>query len=291
MKKFLSDILLTALFGLFFIIVSDLIALKANNPFKEKYNNLIRNCDSIEILLVGNSHIAQNVDEEILGPDCCNMAMGGSGGRFPKDVAEKFVPLLSNLNTLIINLDYIPEIDSSKLQREPKPIDLSWNKKMIFLHSAYWDVYDGLNNKSAFLNDQTKSFITGTDIYLVGLLEDTTYESTWWNSNKLDKISVEEYEEKINIITSLAKLCKQNSIRFIVITTPASDEFCSKTQIHQIQIMHHIMDSISTIYPLEYGEYLCDGEFRDLSYYSDYGHLNHRGATLFTKRVKKDFNL
>ena len=243
------------------VIAVDLIALKVDNPFKKKYQYLVENSDKIKILLLGNSHIAQNIDETSLSPYSLNMAVGGSGFCHHKAVADKFIPLLTDLNTIIINLDYIPEVDTSMKHKEIKPIDVSWGKKMNFLHSAYWNVYDGVINKSAFLSNQIKPQINGTNNRFVGTLKDTTYHPKWWRSSEIGKISIEEYEENINEISFFAQLCSKNGFRLIVLTAPVSDELCMRIKESQILKMQYLMDSISAQYPFEYRNYLCDEQF------------------------------
>jgi hypothetical protein len=51
------------------------------------------------------------------------------------------------------------------------------------------------------------------------------------------------------------------------------------------------MQSLSTTFNIEYKFYHNSPDFRADSLYADDHHLNHIGATLFARRVKKDFNL
>ena len=92
-------------------------------------------------------------------------------------------------------------------------------------------------------------------------------------------------------LTELAKVCKENGVRFIVITSPHTDRYLAKTNIKGLNTMHDIIDHVNRYYPIEYKNYMNDADFRSDSLYFDDQHLNSVGTDIFTLRIKKDFGI
>ena len=99
------------------------------------------------------------------------------------------------------------------------------------------------------------------------------------------------YEEYIKYLREIACVCYKNNIRFIVVTPPCADYYNSNVSDEGIRNLYTIVDSVKTYYPIEYCNYLKDAEFRTDSIYYNADHLNSRGADMFAKRVRDDFNL
>ena len=67
--------------------------------------------------------------------------------------------------------------------------------------------------------------------------------------------------------------------------------FLAYTTLEGFTQLNNIIEEIRQDSPIEYHNYIADSSFRADSLYHDATHLNHKGATLFAERVKKDFFL
>ena len=107
-------------------------------------------------------------------------------------------------------------------------------------------------------------------------------------SNPPNQLSV---EQSIEYLTAMAKMLNERGIRFIVVVPPFPGLYMDRFTDDGVRNLQLIADSVNKHYPMEYKSYLADTLFSSDSLYSNWNHLNHRGATMFAERVKEDFGL
>lgn len=293
MKAFLRIVAITLLFVCLFLAALEWCLDHHSNEFTTKYSYWYEHRNDITTLLVGNSHIQMNVIAEELGPDVCNMAIGGSSQTHARQMFESYVPQMERLKTVIINFDYQPVSDSAIANGEP-PVDVS-NDYMNYVHNRYLRLG---NSKSCY------HYALLCDQLHFSVLEETTYTDLYVNKNDVDKeftydpfsdqrgmISLDDYYGVIDNLCAMCELAKKHDVRIIAVTAPAHPYSYKLTTLENVELMNRTMDSLSRIFPLEYKNYLYDSSFVDDDLYFDVQHLNRRGALLFTKRIKEDFGL
>lgn len=97
--------------------------------------------------------------------------------------------------------------------------------------------------------------------------------------------------ECIKLLNELVEICQKYKVRLIVYTPPFSDDYIAEMTDEGRANLQKIAHSVNKNHPIEYHDYTDDKDYRDPSLYFNWNHLNHKGATLFTKRIRRDFQL
>ena len=100
-----------------------------------------------------------------------------------------------------------------------------------------------------------------------------------------------QYNNYVSMIAEIAKIVADHHAELIVVTSPAHHRFRCQTNAKNIELMNSTMDSLASIYPIRYKNYLLDTVFYHEELFTDIHHLNRKGASTFTQMIKKDFNL
>lgn len=293
MRFFIKDIFITLATICFLTICLEILVDYYPNEFSAKYNHWYENRDQITTLLIGNSHIQSNIDASVLGPDAYNMAVGGSNMNHVVKMAESYIPQMDNLNTVIVNFDYLPVYgDTDNYNTNKSKKDDKWEDYLNYIHHKYLHI-----NTSCSHFDYA---ITCGQLHFKTLL---TYNLTDLNQGKLDgkfndnpyykigKSSLQDFHSQVNKIVIIAQLASMRKARLIVVTSPTVGTRLRQIVQRNVDLMNNTMDSLSLIYPIEYRNYLIDTSLLHEELFADMQHLNRKGAKILTQRIVNDFGL
>ena len=298
MKLFVKDVASTLLAICLAVLLLEIVVDFYPNEFIAKYREWYNNRDNITILLIGNSHIQTNIKASVIGQNAYNMAIGGSDINNAIDIAREYIPQMKNVNTIIVNFDYMHVYDTGDTfetrQSDTcnKQIDNDWRDYMSYIHHRY--LHSGSRcsryNYALLCNQMHYTTLCNqklTDLHLDKLKGDFTDNPCF----SMGRSSMDLFNNQLNLLSTIAQITKEKQARLIVITSPANKSFCKQITQRNIVLMNNAMDSLSLIYPIEYKNYLLDTMFQKDELYMDIHHFNTQGSTLFTNQLKKDFRL
>ncbi len=265
--------------------------------YTHKYSQVYGN-PAITTLFMGSSYLENCMNPHLLqdNDSIYDFAISGRWIYWDVQLAERIFPTMSNLKTVIFPIGY--EAVYSSYHYQPCNPE---NELYMYKYSKYMNIYyDRLPQR----------FTCRSALYMNQLRhkkwKDITYDSLGyypivgkspkWEMSVKRNIhrswpAQECYREYLNYLTDFAQICHQNGIRLIAITFPCADYYLENIQPEGVQDLYALIDSVQSHYPIEYHNYLYDDEFRADSIYYNANHLNSIGATLFARRVRKDFNL
>lgn len=302
MKQFFIDLLLTIIFVAAISIPLSRLTNSTGNELSEVKNihwYITHNSSDIKLLLLGHSHFYNSINPEVLGDSVLNASASGRVIYYDVEIAKRMLPLMKNLKTVIYPMHYTFEnacliySDRNNRRRDfygyqrslniPPPIEFQWEQFIYQITLAcYVDNFSIsrlIQKASQHDSITTNSHCKFAPLYGIG---------NWDRPERYTQIRKEEFTAKL---TELAGLCNKYNIRFIVTTSPGSNEYLKHITPDGINNLYDVIANVSKKYPIEYKNYLNDSLFRNDSLYFDASHLNFEGATLFAQRVKVDFCL
>lgn len=289
MRQFVND---TIIIILFIAIIGGSIycygidyTQTTNNLYKQHY--IEQHGKEISTLLLGHSQAAHGINPWNLGDSVFDMAEPSRIPYYDKEILLRNIKYLPNLKTVIYPLNY--HLSPWKCYYSKESCEQLANE---YIHSM------GINPPQEFIIQpfgttlrrlfSFKNYINKIDCDSLGYIS----LGDIFNDG-LDFLVVPVEEDSIiDILCQMGETCKENGIRFVIISTPCNNTF--NTQIVDtigLNRISRIIDSVRNKYPVEYHDYLNHPDFRNDSLYYGQTHLNHKGATLFAQRIKEDIGL
>lgn len=293
MRLFIKDTLACAafIFLMAATIVLTLGAKQQNQELQYKYDYMENRADSIKTLLLGHSHFANSINPHVID-STFDLAVSARISLFDAQLAERYVPQMPHLHAVVYPLAYEQEAGAAYLNPE-------LYGDLMYAYRRYMHLND------LPLYETRKGELSYWKKYIRRSLTYQAYYSTW----KCDSLGYCSLKDEVSDTRSanfapgsaakvteslkrMARVCSENGVRLIVVTNPANNTFLKHTVTKEgVDSLYSIIRSVDSLYPVEYHCYLDDPQFRDSTLFHDQTHLNHRGATLFAERVKKDFGL
>ena len=290
MKGFISDfekaaIVVFIAFLSIFIMGRNYVQ-ESNNLYKQRY--IEQHGAEIKTLILGHSQAANGINPWVMGDSVFNMAELSRILYYDKEILKRNIALMPNQKIVIYPMLY--QIDNGAFFENESFREFSINdykKNMGINPPAEFDdnspyrprIFDVLNYHY---------YVSTRDCDSLGYL--TLGDSS---SDAIDFINTEVNEDNIvTMLCTMARVCNMHGVRFIVLSMPCNNTF-NKQSVDSMGLVRveRIIDSVKEKYPVEYGNYLNHPDFRSDGLFQRQTHLNHKGATLFALRIKKDFNL
>jgi len=298
------------------IIVSiDFWLRNQNSTYKEKVNGLEEEKDSIQLVILGDSHAAYGIDPTQFSLNSYNLANLGQSLYFDKRITLKHIDELKKLQYVLINFDYPSFYYSSQGDFD------TWSyygNGIKYKNKQYW-----LANISPFLfgytKDVTKSIakkrvanlwkykdadiidhidveyyrINPKDKFTKGFLGvkgpiDSTFNETWCKRrakyfNNTIFPSTERKEVLYDLEDFIKKL-KQRNVTPVLITPPMFYEYYAYLDTAVLRQNEEDIGMLCKLYNIEYWDFSNDPRFAySKEDYSDPDHLNKKGAKRFTR--------
>lgn len=296
MRLFIRDIV-----SCFFVIafLMEFILLFADNNYSYKSKYLTAHNNDIDILLLGNSYFENGLNSSVLSDSAFNAASSARWIYYDKLIAEKYIPTMGNLKTVIFPMSYkTPFYHSYHYKNKYTGMVVIYDYAK-FMHLFYDKFPQKYIYWSALLTgnfnfDQITSKRNCNDDGYCPLYGSVADFSTAQNVDP-EIINVENVDKQVaeytQYLMDIAKVCRDNGVRFIVVTPPCHDIYIQNTRKEGMDVLLRIIASVKAKYPVEYENYLYDDDYRADTLYYNCSHLNNIGAIKFAKRLKSDFNL
>jgi hypothetical protein len=292
MKHFLLEAAIIFAFGIVFVLGIESLQrmIHGDNVYSFKYDYMEKNASKIKTLLLGHSLFEESFNSNVLGDGTFNLAICGRVSYYDVKLLERYIDRMDSLQVVIFPVHYALDnactyFDDWHLREAyvyhyykymkittPGQMQLYYSPKITF----QWE----RKNKGEIIDSVDK---TG-----YGQLPDAKHHITAPSLRLYTQLF--PYNYCVNL-KRIARICHENNVRFIAITPPATNTFLAYTTLEGFTQLNNIIEEIRQDSPIEYHNYIADSSFRADSLYHDATHLNHKGATLFAERVKKDFFL
>lgn len=289
MKNFLSEFLIITLLvvvmcGTIYWQGHDYVQ-ESNNLYKQRY--IEQHGSEIKTLILGHSQAANGINPWVMGDSVFNMAEPSRILYYDKEILKRNIASLPNLKVVIYPLLY--QIDNGafftmesfrsfaiKEYKKAMDIDPPYEYRNYVVNPTISDVLS-IHHYNNMRDCDSLGYISIGDDF----------------SDSKDYIDIEVNEDSIiTMLCNMAEICNERNIRFVIITEPCTNTFNEQVvNAEGVARLYRIVDSVKTYYSVEYHDYHNHPRFRNSELFHSQTHLNHQGATLFTKQIMEDFNL
>ena len=266
------------------------------NPFEKRFDNYIRNIDSIETLLTGISYAETSVIETLLSKKIQKFSLASQDLFFDYKIVEHILYNYTNnkIKYIIIGLCYYSfQYDMS----------LSGMKYKV---SLYYDILKESHNYD-YLNSDFKKQYDINNAIAIKLFDKNKSITNKWVSKALSNLELDErirvgkcqadidcnkdypetVKENIKIFEKYLELLKKHNIEPIVVVFPASKYYTNCFSKRIEDEFHSILNEFSQNYSFQYLDYFRSNLFTDEDF-MDVSHLNKNGAEKFTNILDRD---
>lgn len=288
-------IILIALYVIFIFGASQLYI-----NYISKYNKFLRVPNNLEVVNLGSSHSFYGIKYP-KGIKGYNLALDSQNFYYDSKILKKYINKINKNGKIIIPVSIFSFYSSDDLG------DTDLNERYYnFLN--YEDVYNGTKTR-AFLVKKFYIFYDGKSLFgtlkfiVKSLIKrKLEYKEMEWPSEKLTLAQkIKESEETVKrhtrktkvhmeYIKNILKICKENNLIPILITTPQS--YLYNEGVGDNQYKERIYDKIERLkeeFNFIYLDYSHDQRFENnLELFYDDDHLNEKGAEIFTDILLKD---
>ena len=288
MKKFIKFFLLFVLPILSGFIFLELLVRDSNSLYKEKWKGYTTKADSIQVLILGNSHAMNALDPREFNLFTYNMAFGSQTLYFDEAITLKQIKNMPNLKYVVISIDYHSLYYTHNEARD------------IFYHYYYNIDY---NNKSYFLEDISWIYGLGFKQTIRDHLQRkksnsyrgfVSHNTTNWSvmNTQRGKKRVEQLEAGfsnenniLNNLNSFIETLKNKDITPILLTLPCHKYFNKHLNKQVVKKNNLEINKICVLNKVPYWN-LIDDTYPDSLFYN-VDHLNKHGA----EKISKELNV
>lgn len=292
MKLFLSRLFI---FLLPFIVLLIYVEFKLRTiesiRYVQKKKGLIEFKDSIEILVVGNSHTEDGINPDCFSKFTFNLANSSQTISYDKQLISKYIHSLPKLKFVFLNIDYHVFHQKKKEGRD-------------FFYSYYFNIND---SKQIYLKENLSFFffVYTPPIALNLLLNQPAIKANkgWVGiANRFEKneLSTKKGLERVNslnkqistgirlgnktnyiLIDKLIHFLKKQHITPILITTPCHPFYTKKLNNKILKLNSQLTFKLIQKHNVLYINSLKDNRFGSTDFYN-VDHLNYKGATKYS---------
>jgi hypothetical protein len=272
---------------LLFIVVGGAIFISTKASFKLPKDK--------NILIIGDSYTEWAIDDSIF-PRSINVSQGGTAYLYTYCKLKKFLSGNSHIDTVLLSFHYLPftkevedkwmfqgEFIASKI---PKYFNLMGKDEFLICFNNETFIKSVLQipiiNVRAILKFLRAGSISYTDLYIGGYHRDDRYKLQE-DINRHTKVLKSQQSEILSehqrdYLLKIVELCKTKQVELILINTPTynAQKYESTDKLNDF-----------------YDTYLKGTKYRDYSGYSlpdscyyDIGHLNYKGAEIFSSHLR-----
>ncbi len=288
MKQFAKGIFIFLLPILAVFFVLEFLVRDSNSLYRDKWDGYISKSDSINVLVLGNSHAMNAIDTREFELFTYNMAFGAQSFYFDKEITLKNINNMPNLKYVLISLDYHTlyyEHNESRDVFYHYYYDIDYEDKTYYLEDISWVNTLGFKQtiREHIPRPKTNTY-HGFDF---------SYDTTNWSvMNVLSgKKRVEQLEASfnnendiINNLNNFIQILKSNNVTPILITLPCHEYFKQHLNKGVVKKNKLAIKQICNLYEIEYWNFM-DNNYPDSLYYN-VDHLNKHGA----KKISKELN-
>ncbi len=308
MKKFLLSILELGSILLIITFSIEILLLFVPNCYSYKREYIESHIDDISILLLGNSHVAHNINPKYIGNGVFNTAIQGRPVVFDVEMAKRYVPEMKSLKIVIMPLDYFRfyfgrdrynprDIRPTLTTFYENTIRCMYYKYMGFRidNVLYWSEF--VNSKEDYIARLFKNKEEAIECDSLGYfkLKSSTQRVAGWEYRCLPQLidstkkkDMDLYMVLFDQYKELAAITSQNDVKLILLGTPVFQTYQADMNKGVLVEMQEFVDSLQSIYSnIEYIDYSFDDRFLPEDF-SDASHLSFEGAKKLSEIIKKE---
>lgn len=273
---------------------------KIPNDYSFKKEQLLSKADSIELLILGGSHTAYDINPEYLDVNAFNMAYVSQTMHLDNKVFKKFYKDLPNLNSLVLMMAY-PTLSHMEDEGEE-----SWRKYNYYRYYGIQPERKIYNQYLELINVPFKrnferliNHVSGKNIL--------TCDSSGWFFNYTQDLSVDldktatkaaarhengnmDFSRNLEFLEEILLTCQQAGIEVYLVSLPLYEKYVESLNQEKYEKMINTSENLANKYPnMHYLNYSKDRRFEALDFF-DADHLNDVGATKFTKILNDTLN-
>lgn len=275
------------------------------NGYAAKRDRLEKSLDSIELLILGNSHTEQGVDPAFFSLKAFNAAASSQSYFYDKEIVLRYLERLKSLKAVIIPVDYFSL--SYNLHDVAQWLDYGY-KNFWGIRSPDISSWDSRNYSYTMLytpGGSVKYLFKGKKFSMAKGLRNDGYtpviEQSAVHPEKInDKTGKERavfhrrmmkddrFNECVEQLTGLTRELAARGVKVYLIESPVFEtysKFCDTAILNKNRI---IASEIAKKYKGGFKSYFSDPRFI-LSDFSDNDHLNRSGAEKFSRILDDDF--
>lgn len=318
MVSFIKKSLYFSIPVILFILLFDIYLRSLNTIYSEKIKGLDNNQDSIEVLVLGNSHATYGIDPSSFSLNTYNLACVDQSLYFDKRLTLKYIDSIPNLKFVFINIDYhslyfsrqengvrdvwsyynngIKYKDVNYMKYDLSPFVFGYKPKVSF-SVLKGGIIKWLKNEKPGLIFGPQKGIKPNSQLKNGYIPYENVNKSKFNKKEYSKRAKAftkrvnnstEKDEIIEDISNFIEILKNKNIVPIILTVPCYSEFVDELDKNIIFKNNNLINEICEEYQIEYWNYL-DSKLFTLDDFYNPDHLNKKGAqkisTILNKRV------
>lgn len=299
MKKFILKLSLVGILVFGVLLAGEMYVRQIPNPCSYKHNYIQTHGDSIEVLVMGQSHAYTGIDPDYFEKNTFNLAYGARILEYDRLLLEQYVDKCPNLSHIILPISY------ASLYDEPfEETDMWWYiiNYQVYMnthsHSFFSKYNFEFSHREVFIGKIKKALSgakpleckkngMGLDNRLADrpsnweeLYEDAIEHHTA-NSDKYLAYNLEQLSRIIDI-------CEQHQIELDIVTTPVWHTYFEHLNTKQLNVTIDTLTYLSRNHQfVRYFNYIQDDRFIDEDF-SEVQHLSEYGAVKFTRILQND---
>ena len=305
MRSFLKKILLYSTIVMAIFIAYELALLRVPNEYSYKKGYIEQHKNELEVLILGNSHLADCIDASLLEKTAFNAAQPGRSAHYDLELIKEYISQLPKLECFILPFSYDYMYWGHHHETEPNP-NFNTFRCMYFKYMGYsyekcdilyWsEILNSNLDHMARLRDANKpplSRITLCDS--LGLTIDAglaTRKKDWKQLGLPDSTELFlNREDNIKIYSEIASIMRQHHKRLILVAPPiykTERERVGQQQIDEMNDFVKMMQRINS--DIEFYNLIDAPGFGDDDFYNAIHVNNTNGARKITAILNNIIN-
>jgi hypothetical protein len=304
MKKFITTLLI---FLLPILLVGSLIELcirNIPNDYTLKRNYLDRYSDSVEVLILGNSHDLYGINPELMEAKTFNAANVSQTYNLDYKILMKYQYHWKQLKCIVISVDYFSFYMSLEASDE------KWRIKNYEIYYGI-DVVKDLRYNSEILSSNFKinlkrlykTYIEDVPVSYCTTLGWAANYNTSSNTVDLNTSGMSRakyhtaisdanfFNENITMLSSIIEFAKRNNIKVLLFTSPCYKAYVANLKKEQLSRTIAEIEKLKCNFSnVSYINLLSDTSFLENDFF-DANHVNHNGARKLTNKIDRQLTL
>lgn len=311
MKQFLKKILIYSAIVMTIFIAYEVALLFVPNEYSYKKKYLEQHKQQLRVLVLGNSHLADCIDPQLLGSDIFNAAQPGRSVHYDLQLLNEYIGQMPQLECVLLPLsvDYYYWGHRFEKKHEPKfnTYRCMYLKYMGYTYedNEWWHWSEILNSNynhpARLVEAFTKPFTALTMCDSLGVEIDAsidTRKADWYNQQLPGNTPLADstelhlnYMNNLCIYGKIASLARKHNTRLIFLALPIYKTARQRISQHQLNELDIFVERIKQINPkIEFYNYIDDKRYTEQDFYNSI-HLNNTyGARKFAPVLRNILN-
>ena len=302
MKKFILNFIYVCVIILIVSIAIEIALLYRTNMYSYKHKYVMTHLNDINVLLMGNSHIANGLIPDSIGYGVFNTATSGRPAHYDIELLKQYVPQIRNLKVVVMPLDYA-KFYLGRERPNPRFIQRTTDRensarcvyfKYMNVKDDFWYWSEILNSKDNFMHRfiEDPEQARCCDSLGYQILKISKRRANWEHGHlpKLVDYSMPKNMKNYNLLyeeySTIAKITQQKNVRLILVGTPLYKTYHEDMNKDVVKEVHDFAAKLKKEFPnVEYYDFSFDNRFVPKDF-NDAGHLSEFGAAKFSKIMK-----